>query len=173
MPNSHWVRPQILEQSTARSHLCTRRSYSHFLGLGHSWKQSILWRSPGSQHFALHRFVTNRSYTQLNLWFPVPHTDTMSWEWIGPEDCYESKESTRDVAELTAATQFCLVLCNLPYVLTFEFTWLCNVRYKSPWTFCPQIFRPMVWNYSCGNRQLSAFMDKCFKRKRSLAIHGH
>lgn len=63
-------------------------------------------------------------------------------------------QRSRHGTQLTAATQFCLVSYNLPYVLTFKVTWLYNARYKSPWTFSPQIFRPMAWNYSCGNRQL-------------------
>jgi len=72
---------------------------------------------PLPQHdFTLHRFVTDRSYTRLNLWFPVPHT--MSREWIRTEDCCESNEPTRNAAKLTAATQFCLVLYNLPYWLS-------------------------------------------------------
>ena len=30
----------------------------------------------------------------------------------------------------------------------------------------------MAWNYSCGNRQLPVFMDKCFKRKRFLPFQA-
>lgn len=125
-------------------------------------------------HNTSHHIASCRTEATLSPTCDFQYLIQMHWPGneFGLKTC-ESKESTWDVAELRTATQFCLVLYNLPYVLTFKVTWLSNARYTSPWTFSPQIFRLMAWNYSCGNRQLPVFMDKCFKRKRSLAIHGH
>lgn len=170
-------------KKSARSHLCTLNSSTHFLWFRHSRKveyvvtlTGILVRlhiTSGRDEAKLHPSQHNYDFQYL---IQVRRQSvTMSWKWIRTDDCCESRESTGNAAKLTAATQFLSCFMQLT-VLTFKVTWLCNVRYKSPWTFSPNKFVdqwPEIIIVTTGNYLFLFYTDRCFERKSSLAFHSH